>query len=166
MPETPNRELPPPREPMQPRAIPTASRVVGTGGIDTSTFERMSQRSIAGRAIEVYDVLPNIPQGNVDFARQPLSPTTPDTPVTSGVTSNGNIVAPPQYLYDPSTAFGLAGDLFSRFYSNAPVESPQSPVVVGDTGFSQGKSSNAGLFLVVIILGIGGYFLYRRMKNG
>lgn len=166
-PTTPDRQLQPAREPIQTRTVGNAPDVQAQ-----STFDRMSQRGY-NRVIETYDVLPTQQPGNVDFANHAITLQTsqladygqPDLNVTTGVSVSGQ-TQQPTYLYDPNTALGLAGDLFSRFFSNTPTESPQSPVVVGDTGTTTSSGSNAGLFLILILLGVGGYFIYRRMKNG
>lgn len=89
----------------------------------------------------------------------------PDLTIANGVSSTGQTQQPITPYYDISNPLGLSADLFSKFFSNAPTDSPQSPVVVGDTGTSTGTGSNAGLLIVLVLLGIGGYFLYRRFKQ-
>lgn len=162
------RYVPPVREPIQPRTNPDIERGGSVvGGV--STFDRAMNRN-ADRSIDynAKEVASN--QAFMQFAQDlriaPPAPLSTDLSVTSGVTSNGNIAAQPKYLYDPSSVLGLAGDLFSRFYSNTPSDTQQEPVIVGDTSLtSSGQSNGTGLFLVLIVLGIGGYFIYRRMKN-
>lgn len=166
-PTTPDRQLQPAREPIQARTVGNAPDAQVQ-----STFDRMSLRGY-DRVIETYDVLPTQQPGNVDFANHAITIQNsqladygqPDLSVSNAVSTSGQ-TQQPTYLYDPNTALGLAGDLFSRFFANTPTESPQSPVVVGDTGSTTSSGSNAGLFLVLILLGVGGYFIYRRMKNG
>lgn len=163
MPESTDRSatLAPVRQPLQARMGSNASDAQ-----NVSTFTNMSTRAY-NREIQTYDV---IPQQSAGVAPNPVVQNTgqfaeygqADLTVNSGVSLSGQT----QPLYDITNPLGLTADLFSRFFSSAPVESPQSPVVVGDTSLSQSKSGNAGLFLVLILLGIGGYFIYRRYKNG
>lgn len=78
--------------------------------------------------------------------------------ITSGVIQSGQT----QPIYGDSDPFRIAADVFSRFYSGTPTETPQSPVVVGDTSTSGGRSGNGGLFVLLAVVGVVGYFLYKR----
>lgn len=166
-----DRYVPPTREPMEQRTTTANAPRMPSGGLydGVSTFDRANNRQInRGFEIGVRDttINPSFSTFAENLRIAPPAPLTPDLTVTSGVTANGNNVKAPQYLYDPNTVLGLAGDLFSRFYAGTPAEQPQSPVVVGDVGLtSSGQSGNSGLFLVLIVLAIGGYFIYRRFKN-
>lgn len=149
--------LPPPSRDGQPRQIETPRNAT-------------APRS-AGRSIEVYEQLPAKVIPDVSPALVIGNPGDlsaygqPDLTLHNGVSNTGQTQQPITPYYDISNPLGLSADLFSKFFSNAPTDSPQSPVVVGDVGASSGTSSNAGLLLVLAILGIGGYFLYRRFKQ-
>ncbi len=166
MADTPDRQLAPVREPLQARTT-TNPDVARGADVQRSAISRdMGTRQL----ITVTET--QIPAPDMSWAAQPLAPNTggfagygqPDLTLNTGVNSN---FVQQQDLprYDLQNPLGLSADLFSRFFSNAPTESPQSPVVVGDVGTSSGTGSNAGLLLVIAVLGIGGYFLYRRFKQ-
>ena len=159
---------------LQPVRTPISTRTVGNApdAQPVSTFDRMSQRGV-NRVIETYDVLPVQQAGNTDYANHAIEIQNPqladygqpDLTINKGVSSSGQTQQPVTPYYDISNPLGLSADLFSKFFSAAPTEGPQSPVLVGDTGISTSKGSNAGLLLLLAVVAIGGYFIYRRMKQ-
>lgn len=169
---TSDRTLAPVRQPIETRTVGNAPDAQVAAGI--STYERMSQRGY-NRVIETYDVIPTQVQGDTSFANHAIQINNsqladygqPDLSVSNGVSNTGATQQPvtPAYLYDVNNPLGLVSDLFSRFYGGTPTESPQSPVVVGDTATGTSSGSNAGLFILIAIVGIVGYFVYRRMKQ-
>lgn len=162
-----NRELQPTRQPISTRTVGNAPDAQST-----STFDRMAVRG-SGRQIVTYDVLPTLVIPDTSWASQPLVTNQgqlaqygqPDLSVSNGVSTSGQTQQPVTPYYDINNPLGLSADLFSKFFSAAPTESPQSPVLVGDTGISTSSGSNAGLLLLLAAIAIGGYFIYRRMKQ-
>jgi len=134
-----------------------------------STFERVQARSV-NRVIETYDELPAQVVPNHDWAAnlriendgQLAAYGQPDLSVRNGVSVSGQVQQPLPPYYDISNPLGLTADLFSKFFSQAPTETAGSPVVVGDASIGNAKSGNAGLVIVLALLAIGGYFLYKR----
>lgn len=162
-----DRQLAPVRPPIEARNVGDAPDAQST-----STFNQMSRRGY-NRVIENYDAIPRSVVPDTSWAAQPLIQNTgqlanygqPDLSLNNGVSNSGQVQQPITPYYDINNPLGLSADLFSKFFSAAPVEGPQSPVLVGDTGSSSTGGSNAGLFFILIIVGIGGYFLYRRFKQ-
>lgn len=91
------------------------------------------------------------------FPRPPI-----DQPITSGVSQTGQ---PLQPIYGDDDAFRIAADVFSKFYGAAPTETAQSPVVVGDAAFATQGGSNVGLILILGLIGVAGYFLYKKYRG-
>lgn len=108
----------------------------------------------------------DVKQGDTSFAQKPLSPyygePAPNTTINSGVSSSGQVQRP---LYGDGDPFRIAADLFSRFYGGAPTEQPQAPVVVGDASIGQSRGSNTGLLILLVVIGVAGYYLYRRYAS-
>lgn len=162
-----DRQLQPVRQPITARSVGNAPDAQ-----PTSTFGAMATRGF-NRVVETYDVLPSAVIPDTSWAVQPLGGNQgqlanygqPDLSINNGVSTSGQTQQPLTPYYDLSNPLGLSADLFSKFFSSAPVESPQSPVLVGDTGVSTSSGSNAGLLLILAVLAIGGYFIYRRMKQ-
>ena len=156
---------------LQPTRQPISARTVGNApdAQSVSTFDRMVVRG-NGRRIETYDVLPPvvIPATPPLIFRNPgelAQYGQPDLSISNGVSSSGQTQQSITPYYDINNPLGLSADLFSKFFSAAPIESPQSPVLVGDTGVGTSSGSNAGLLLLLGVIAIGGYFIYRRMKQ-
>lgn len=125
-----------------------------------------SLRNVSGRSITDKETTP-VTQTGAGFVSKPLSASDlanffgdPSLVQDSGV-PNG--VAQPRSF--GSNPLGILADLFSYAYGRAPVESPQAPVVVGDASVGSSGGSNAGLFVLLAIVGIVGYFIYKRMKQ-
>lgn len=148
-----------------------ANRTMGstTDAPAQSTFERVQARSV-NRVIETYDELPAQVVPNHDWAVNLRIENNggladygqPDLTVNSGVSVSGQVQQPLPPYYDISNPLGLTADLFSKFFSQAPTETAGSPVVVGDASIGTAKTGNTGLVLVLALLAIGGYLLYRR----
>lgn len=150
------------------RDTPVLTETSNARSVPTQTTQSMqgTLREVSGRAITAKETTP-VTQTGAGFESKPLS--TADMPDFFGVPSlvqdSGvpNGVTPPRSF--GSNPLGILADLFSSAYGRAPVESPQAPVVVGDASVGSSGGSNAGLFVLLAIVGIVGYFIYKRMKQ-
>lgn len=134
--------------------------------VPTQTTQDMqgTLRVVSGRSITDKETTPVTPQTqNV----KPLSASDmpdffglPSLVQDSGVES---AVAQPKSF--GSNPLGILADLFASSYGSAPVESAQAPIVVGDASAGSGGGSNAGLLVLLAIVAIVGYFIYKRMKQ-
>ncbi len=138
------------------RTVETAPRTIEARAPMGDT-RNVSGRSVTTDSEQEYTT-PNIqnPSNAWDFFTPPVI----NTDVS--VSTSGQ---PQQPLYGDEDPYRIAADVFSKFYSNAPTEGPQSPVVVGDTGSSTGGGSNAGIIVILLVVGVVGYFLYKRYNK-
>jgi hypothetical protein len=129
------------------------------------TRAAIGARDIAGRGVVALTpendpnrpiVTPVLNYGDLGNYRMPADV---DLTLDSGIPPGGQ---PQQPMYGDGDPFRIAADLFSRFYGGAPVESPQSPVVVGDASIGSSGGSNTGLIIILLVVVGGGYFIYRR----
>lgn len=140
------------RDTTTPRSVPTQSQ--GT------------LREVSGRSITDKETTP-VTQTGPGFVSKPINAWDmpgffglPSLAQDSGV-SNG-VTQPRSFGSNP---LGILADLFASSYGRAPVESPQAPIVVGDASVGSGGGSNAGLLVLLAIIGIVGYFIYKRMNK-
>ncbi len=160
---------------MPDRSIDTGRQNIGDRGGITPTVTtprevptqamRGTLREVSGRSITDKETTPVTP--TTQFESKPFNaadkpdffglPTlTQDTGVQNGATQ------PRSFGSDP---LGILADIFSSAYGRAPVESPQAPVVVGDASQGSDRSSNAGLLVLLGIVAVVGYFIYKRMNK-
>lgn len=72
----------------------------------------------------------------------------------------------PVAIYGNGDPFAIAADLFSKFFSASPsLSQPTQPVVVGDAGLQKSGGSSLLIIVIVGIVAIGGYYLYKRYKQ-
>lgn len=130
----------------------------------------LKPRAIEGRrVVDAASVAP-VREGNADFARQPIGriewPFAWADAVVVGDGSGVNSQTPSsQPIYGDDDPFRIAADVFSRFYGGAPEERPDEPVIVGDTSMSSGSSGNGRLLVLLAVVGVVGYFLYKRYAS-
>lgn len=138
-----------------PRSVPTQTTLDMQGTL----------RNVSGRSITDKETTPVTPQTQIES--KPLNAL--DMPDFFGLPSlaqdNGVQAAVTQPKSFGNNPLGILADLFASSYGRAPVESPQAPIVVGDASAGSGGGSNAGLLVLLAIIGIVGYFIYKRMNK-
>lgn len=131
----------------------------------TTQDKQGTLRNVSGRSITDKEKTPVTPQ--TQFRSKPLNAS--DMPDFFGVPSLAQDSGVPNGVTQPksfgSNPLGILADLFASSYGRAPVESPQAPIVVGDVSAGSGGGSNAGLLVLLAIVGIVGYFIYKRIKQ-
>lgn len=164
----PDRSIDTGREANTGRDTPVLTETSNARSVPTQTTQSMqgTLREVSGRSITDKETTP-VTQTGAGFESKPLNAS--DMPDFFGLPSlaqdNGVQAAVTQPKSFGSNPLGILADLFASSYGRAPVESPQAPIVVGDASAGSGGGSNAGLLVLLAIIGIVGYFIYKRMNK-
>lgn len=146
----------PPREPISRGSFTPAQ----------SSAQTFANRDVGGRGVNL-NAQAEV-AGNVDWARQPLGPPQatqyyPDTTVASGVATASTA---PASIYSDVNPLAVVADVFGKYYGAGITESPNNPVIVGDTSqTSSSGNSNGKIIFILLALGIGGYIIYKKYKG-